>query len=296
MAVKSMESFMKTKKLARYCIDYGAIFAGCILYAVSVSMFTAPNNIVPGGVTGLSTMINYLFGFPIGIMTIIINIPLFIWGAAENGKSFLGKTVLATVVAAVCIDTVGLVVPQYSGNTLLAALFGGIINGVGLALIFYGGGTTGGTDIIAKNINNHKPYLSIGKIIIIADIVVILGAMIVYGNIENGLYATITIFACSKVIDVLAYGFARDNGQLIYIISDNYEKISQNILQDMVRGVTIIDGHGAYSGEDKKVLMCAVRPRQVYKVKSIVNKTDPEAFMIVTKAGLINGRGFPADN
>lgn len=292
---KKVVRSLNKKGVMRAVVDSGATLIGCALFALSVAMFTAPNNIVPGGVTGIATMLNYTLGLPIGAMGLIINIPIFIWGAVENGKRFLVKTVIATFISSVMIDIGSAIIPAYNGNVLLAALFGGILNGLGLALIFYGGATTGGTDIIAKNINNHKPYLSMGKIIILADIFIIVAAMLVYGNIENGLYATITIFAGAKVIDTLAYGFARDNGQLIYIISDQYNEISQNILQSIVRGVTILEGQGAYSKEGKRVLMCAVRPRQVYKVKSIVNKLDPSAFMIVTKAGLINGSGFPTE-
>lgn len=284
---------ISNKNKERILIDTLAMIAGSFIFAVSVSMFTSPNNIVPGGVTGVSTLLNYCFGLPIGTMSLIINVPIFIWGAIENGKGFLIKTIIATTVSSVLIDVTALFIPPYKGDVLLASLFGGILSGVGLALIFYSGGTTGGTDIIAKNIKNHRPYMSLGTIILIADIFVIVAAIAVYGNIENGLYAAITIFVGSKVIDTLVYGFARDNGQLMYIISDRYKEISDNIMFSLVRGVTILDGEGAYTKENKKVIMCAVRPRQVYKVKSIVNQIDPAAFIVVTKAGLITGTGFP---
>lgn len=273
-------------------INLLAITFGSVLFAIAISMFTAPNNIMNGGVTGATTMLNYAFGLPIGIMTIVINVPIFIWGAVENGRKFLFKTVYATVLSAVLIDMSAYFIPVYKGDMLLASLFGGIILGLGQGLIFYGGGTTGGVDIIARNIKNHFPFLSMGNIIIAVDGILVVIAIIMYNSIESGLYAVIAIFVSAKVIDSVVYGFSRDNGQLILIVTEEYKEITSSIIHNIVRGVTVLDAQGGYSEGDKKMLLCAVRPRQVYKVTNLVKALDPNAFLMVTKAGVINGEGF----
>ena len=274
--------------------DYLLMLAGSLLFAVAVDMFMAPNDVVAGGLTGISTMLNYLYGLPIGTMTVIINIPLFIWGAVENGKKYLVKTIFGTVLSSIMVDLLVGYIPTYTGERTLAALFGGLIMGLGLGLIFYGGGSTGGTDIISKNLRNHFPFLSMGTIIIIAGIFVIVATMIVYRSIESGLYSVIVIFISSKVIDTTIYGLSHDNGEVIFIMSSQYEDISKAIMNEVHRGVTLLEAQGGYTGKETKTIMCAVRPSQVYKVKSIASSIDKSAFIIVTKAGIIDGAGFPA--
>ena len=272
--------------------DYLVIFAGAVLYGISVAMFTSPNNVAPGGLTGVATMLNYMFSLPIGIMIFVMNIPLFIWGFIENGKGFLTRTLVATALVSVMIDVLTPILPAYTGDTILAAGFGGVLNGLGLGLIFYRGGSTGGTDIIALNLHKHFPFISTGTIILVSDILVLLMVFFVYHSIENVLYALLVIFISIKVIDAVSYGTSRGNGKLMFVISDNYEEVSVNIMKNLKRGVTYLNGEGAYSGKDKKDIMCAVRPQEVYKITSGIKNVDPNAFIIVTTAGAIKGRGF----
>lgn len=272
--------------------DYLVIFAGAVLYGISVAMFTSPNNVAPGGLTGVATMLNYMFSLPIGIMIFVMNIPLFIWGFIENGKGFLTRTLVATALVSVMIDVLTPILPAYTGDTILAAGFGGVLNGLGLGLIFYRGGSTGGTDIIALNLHKYFPFISTGTIILVSDILVLLMVFFVYHSIENVLYALLVIFISIKVIDAVSYGTSRGNGKLMFVISDNYEEVSANIMKNLKRGVTYLNGGGAYSGNDKKVIMCAVRPQEVYKITSGIKNVDPNAFIIVTTAGAIKGRGF----
>ena len=261
--------------------DYLVIFAGAVLYGISVAMFTSPNNVAPGGLTGVATMLNYMFSLPIGIMIFVMNIPLFIWGFIENGKGFLTRTLVATALVSVMIDVLTPILPAYT-----------VLNGLGLGLIFYRGGSTGGTDIIALNLHKHFPFISTGTIILVSDILVLLMVFFVYHSIENVLYALLVIFISIKVIDAVSYGTSRGNGKLMFVISDNYEEVSANIMKNLKRGVTYLNGEGAYSGNDKKVIMCAVRPQEVYKITSGIKNVDPNAFIIVTTAGAIKGRGF----
>lgn len=215
--------------------DYLVIFAGAVLYGISVAMFTSPNNVAPGGLTGVATMLNYMFSLPIGIMIFVMNIPLFIWGFIENGKGFLTRTLVATALVSAMIDVLTPILPAYTGDTILAAGFGGVLNGLGLGLIFYRGGSTGGTDIIALNLHKHFPFISTGTIILVSDILVLLMVFFVYHSIENVLYALLVIFISIKVIDAVSYGTSRGNGKLMFVISDNYEEVSANIMKNLKR-------------------------------------------------------------
>lgn len=272
--------------------DYFILAAGAVVYALSVVVFTSPKNIAPGGLTGVATMLNYLFSLPIGAFIFILNIPLFVWGAVENGLKFLTKTIVATAFVSIAIDALTPVLPVYNGDTILSAIFGGILNGLGLGLIFYRGGSTGGTDIVALNIHKRMPHISTGNIIMIADLVILVMVFFVYDSFESVLYAIVTIFISIKVIDTISYGTSLGNGKLMFIITNNYDEISKGIMNGLERGVTLLDGVGAYSGEGKRIIMCAVRPQQVYRIQNQVKKIDANAFMIVTKADTIQGNGF----
>ena len=272
--------------------DYIIIALGASLYAASVAVFTSKNNIAPGGLTGVSTMLNYLFGLPIGAMIFLMNIPLFLWAFFKNGRGFVVKTMTGTALVSVFIDIFQAVLPFYGGNIMLAAIFGGALSGLGLGLIFVRGGSTGGTDIIAVSLNKRFPHISTGRLMLISDAVVLTAAAIVYGNIESALYAGITIFVSVRVIDAVTYGTSRGNGKLIFIISDSYETISREIIQKLGRGVTILNGSGAYTGNSKRVLMCAARPNQVVKITKGVKIIDKNAFIVVTTANSILGEGF----
>lgn len=279
-------------KVITIIMDYLIIFVGAVLYSASVNIFTSPNDIAPGGLTGVGTMLNHLFSVPIGAMILLLNIPLFIWGAIENGRKFLTKTIIATIMVSVIIDATSNIPFKYEGDTLLASIFGGLLSGLGLAFIFYRGGTTGGTDIIARNLHKHMPHVSMGTVILCADAVVFVAAALVYQSIESALYAVITVFVSTKVIDTVIYGVAHDNGKLMFIVTDKYEELSSLIIEKVGRGVTLLDAHGAYSNDEKKVLLCAVRPSQVHKTKMLVNSFDEHAFIVVTTANAISGNGF----
>ena len=283
----------KLEKLFKNSIsDYIIIALGASLYAASVAVFTSKNNIAPGGLTGVATMLNYLFSLPIGAMIFVMNIPLFLWAFFESGKGFLVKTMIGTALVSVFIDIFQVILPFYSGNIMLAAIFGGALSGSGLGLIFARGGSTGGTDIIAVSLNKRFPHISTGRLMLISDAVVLTAAAIVYGNIESALFAGITIFVSVRVIDAVTYGTSRGNGKLIFIISDSYETISREIIQKLGRGVTILNGSGAYTGNSKRVLMCAARPNQVVKITKGVKIIDKNAFIVVTTANSILGEGF----
>lgn len=273
-------------------IDVLMLIAGSILYAASVNIFTEPNQIAPGGITGISTLLKYLFSLPIGITSVLLNIPLFIWGAVVLGKKFLIKTIIATISVSISIDAFAPFMPEYVGDKLLAGIFGGITMGAGLALIFIRGATTGGVDIIARIVNEKKPALSVGRVILLADLVVVMLAWAVYRNMESPLYAIVCIFITSKVLDTALYGSSLGTGKMMFIISMQNEEIAKSILNDLERGVTKIKSVGGYSGIETEILLCAVRRHEVYKTYDIVRSIDPNAFIIVGEAAEITGEGF----
>lgn len=272
--------------------DGVAFLAGSFLFAVAVKVFTAPNNIAPGGLTGLATMINYLFGAPIGTTILVFNVPLFIWGVLQINFRFILKTLAATVISSVTIDLTAGLFPPYQGDLMLAALFSGVLSGAGLGLIFMRGGTTGGTDLVANLIGRNFRHLSLGKLVLLVDLVVVLISAFVYRNYESPLYAIINIFVSSKLIDAVLYGADTGTGKMMFIISPKNKEIAQRIMTEISRGVTELRSRGAYRGEEGEVLLCAVRRSEVHKTQDIIRSVDPDAFVIVGDAGQISDEGF----
>lgn len=272
--------------------DYLIILIGAVTYALSVVIFTSPNNIAPGGLTGIATMLNYLFSLPIGTFILLMNVPLFVWGYLAFGRGFLTKTIAATVFFSLAIDLLTPFTPTYTGDTMLASLFGGMLNGTGLALIFSRGGSTGGTDIVATVIHRSRPHISVGAVILASDVIIILVSALVYKSIESALYAVIVIFVSTKLIDTIIYGTSRNNGKLMLIITSKHEEILHKLLTEVSRGVTVLDAQGGYSAESRKLLVCALRPQQVFRANAICKSLDSKAFVIITTANTINGAGF----
>ena len=226
------------------------------------------------------------------MLSLFLNIPIFIWAIVEIGYKLVGKTMIATVFVSVAIDLLAKVIPAYTGDQMLAALFGGILEGIGLSLVFIRGGTTGGSDLVARLLGRRLRNLSMGKLMLGIDLTVVLSSAFVYKSIESALYAIITIFVSTRLIDAILYGTDIGTGKLLFIMSAKNNEIAQDILTDMDRGVTVLKSRGAYSGREGEVLLCALRRYEVVKVKDIVRSHDKNAFMIVGDAGEISGEGF----
>ena len=237
-------------------------------------------------------MLNYLFQTPIGMVNMIINIPIVIWAIVEIGYKLVAKSIAAIIIFSVAIDTLALVLPAYDGNPFLAAIFGGVLEGIGLALVFMRGSTTGGTDMIARLLGKHFRHLSMGKLMLAVDLVIIAASALVYQKLESALYAIIAIFVSTRIIDTILYGTDSGNGKLYFIISKKSDEIRRRILEDIDRGVTIIPIQGGYSGQDGEMLLCAVRRYEVAKINDIIHTADRDAFVIVGEAGEITGEGF----
>ena len=289
-----MPTLFHSKKADEIIKDILFYAIGSSIYAVSVNMFTAPNHIAPGGVTGVATMLNYLFAWPIGTLGLLLNIPIFIWAILQIGYKLVIKTITATVFVSAAIDLIGIVIPHYTGNPMLAAIFGGCLEGIGLSLVFMRGATTGGTDLIARLLNRRVRFVSMAKLMMCVDFVIVVASAFVYHSMESALYALIAIFVSSRLIDAILYGTDTGTGKIMFIISEKSDEISNEIINDVDRGVTKLDSKGAFTGREGEVLLCAVRRYEVAKVKDIVRTIDKSAFIIVGDAGDISGEGFRA--
>ncbi|QTL99901.1 DUF2179 domain-containing protein [Iocasia frigidifontis] len=274
--------------MKRLLFDILGITVGSALAALSLVIFLIPNRIAAGGISGLATIIYYLTEFPVGILTLVLNIPLFIAVIKVLGLSFGIRTIYGMITFAVFIDLFQPVVPVLTHDLLLATIYGGIVGGLGLGIVFNSRGTTGGTDMAAKLIN-HYTGLSVGESIFLADGIVVLLAGIFF-NAEVALYAAIAIFIHSKVIDLVQEGLRFSKA--VFIISTNPEAIKDEVMSELDRGVTILNGYGGYTGDEKDVLFCIISRTEVAKLKRVVSKIDRKAFVIITNVHEVLGEGF----
>ncbi len=281
---------VKSGKIKTFCVDclYDAV--GSLIYGVGILCFTAPNQVAPGGVSGVATLINFVTGLPIGAMNLAINIPLVIIGFLILGKTFTAKTLKSVVIMSAVLDYVVVYFPVYTGNALLASLFGGVCMGAGLAVVFIRGSTTGGSDILGKLLQLKAPHIPIGRMMLILDCFVLAAAAIVYQNIEASLFGLISMYACSQVMDGILYGL--ENGKMVHIVSRKNAEIAKDIIAHLNRSATILKGTGAYSGAEMDVIMVVVRKTEYFKLKTLVHRHDPDAFIVVTEAGEIIGEGW----
>ncbi|MCR4925339.1 MAG: YitT family protein [Clostridiales bacterium] len=289
---KKTKKFQKPSKhqLKEWLIDVLLWLLGCLFYSAAVHIFTSPNHIAPGGVTGISTILNYSFGWRIGTLSLILNIPLFILARIFLGKKFIIRTAIVTTMLSVIMNVTEPFFPQYTGDKLLATLFGGVIMGIGISFIFLRGATSGGTDIIAKLLRAKWPHISMGRVILAIDFIVVVISGIVYHSIESVLYAVIAIFVSSRTIDYIMYGTG--NGKMLMVVTKHSDEIAKAVTERMHRGVTILPVKGGYTGEEKNMLLFAVRSSEVAKLNKIIRSIDPNPFTIITEAGEILGEGF----
>lgn len=268
----------------------GIITLGAVIYALAFDWFVAPNQIAMGGVTGLAQIVNALVPvLPVGVLSILVNVPLFLAGWRLLGGRLLVSSLYAMAVSSLAIDVIAWMHTFPPMDPILATLYGGAGMGVGLGLVFSQGATTGGTDIIGKLLKLKLPWLPIGKLVMIPDMVVVILAAVVFGTVNAALYGLIQMYLLSKVMDMILYGW--DTSRVAYIITDRWEETVQGLL-DMNRGVTLLQGKGAYTGAEKQVLLVAFRQREIVPNKRMLREIDPKAFFIVCDAHEILGEGF----
>lgn len=278
------------KKVKEFLKDIIYYIVGGSIYSVAIIVFLAANEISPGGVTGVATILNYLFALPIGVMVFVINIPLFIIAFLKFGKGFIIKTTIATAVVSLLLDFLVLFLPIPKIDLILASIFGGTLMGLGVSLIMLRGSSTGGVEIVAKLFAVKFPYISMGRLMLIIDFSVVIISAFVYKNVQSALYSTIALYSCSKIMDLVLYG--ADKGKVLYIISDKAQDIVYDILKKIGRGASLIDIRGGYTGQNRVMVMCTVRRSEVHAVYSVVRNYDKQAFIVVSEAGEILGEGF----
>lgn len=275
------------KKIIKYLL----IFVGSVIYAVGFQFFMYPNNIVSGGVAGVSMIINHFTGFPVGMMSLIINIPLFIVAWKHFGLPFLVGSLVGTVLSSVFVDVFALTGIVMTHDPMLASIIGGVIKGFGYGLIFFVGASTGGIDIVAKFLRQRNQHINFGTIILIIDVAIVTAYALVLNKYESAMYSLIGMFVVSRVVDLVLYGI--DNSSICYIISENSEALIKQITTGHIhRGVTILEGEGAYSHRKKEVIMCVIKRTQIPEIRRIVRNVDEKAFFIVTDAKNVFGNGF----
>ena len=243
---------------------WGQILLGCLLGAMAYPWFLVPNHIAPGGVTGLATVLNYLFGWPVGTASLLMNIPLFLIGYRSMGRTFAVRSLGATVIFSLLIDFLPL--QPMTHDPLLGSLFGGVLLGVGLGFVLKGGATTGGTDMAARVIHQRIPYLSVGVILFIC------------------------LYSSSKLIDVVMNGLTTEKA--CFINSLHGKEIKQALMDEIGRGVTMLDAKGGFSGQERPVVLCVVSAQELGRLKNIVHRMDPQAFVFISDAHEVLGEGF----
>ena len=273
--------------LKRSVRDWILLIIGSLLTAVAFNVFLVPNGIAPGGVSGIAVLLHYIFDLPVGALMIAINVPLFLIGFKEMGMAFSLKTAVGTALLSVAVDVFN--IPGITGDLLLSGVYGGILLGAGLGLVFVSGGSTGGTDIAAKVINKRFPFLAMGTVVFLLDFVTISAYGIKFG-IERALYSLVTVFLSSRIIDLLAEGAV--SAKAYFIISAEAKKIAEHIHSELERGVTALSGRGMYTGAEKEVLICLVNRYEAHRLKRIISRCDEKAFVFIADAREVMGEGF----
>lgn len=281
------------RKLTKYLWDYGVITASCLLYAFAFNCFFRSNSIAMGGFTGMVQVLNHYFSWiPVGSTALLMNVPLLIIGVKKMGWGILFSTVFATAVSNLMIDGMDMLYRFPPMDPLLACLYGGVLLGIALGAMMKKTATTGGTELAARLLKYKIPQLSIGRICLVIDVIVVLLYAVSYGKVDNAMYGIIAMYISSVAMDMVVYGSA--NAKLAIIVSDQYEAITQKLMS-MGLGATILQGKGAYTGGNKQVLMCAAKPRNITAIKTAVTSIDPEkSFIIVCDAREVYGEGFEA--
>ena len=271
--------------------DYGMIVLSCLLYAFTFACFFDTNNLAMGGFTGIAQVLNrFLPGLPVGTTVFVMNVPLMVMGVKKQGWKILFASVFAIAVSSVMIDAMDMLFTFPETEPLLACLYGGVLLGVSLGLMMRKNATTGGTELAARLLKYVFHSLSIGKLCLAIDVTVICIYALTFRSLDNALYGIIAMYVSSLAMDMVVYGSI--NAKLAIIVSDHVEEITGKLM-DMGLGATILEGHGAYTGQSKRVLMCAARPSKIGLIKAAVSQEDPEkAFIIVCDAREVFGEGF----
>ena len=282
------------KKAVRIVSEYALMALGSLIYSIGISVFLDPYELAPGGVTGLGIIFSYITHIQTGTVIFLINLPILIFGWWRFGGKFIISTVYVTILSSFMMNCIedylipitGLITQDY----LIAGATGGALIAFGMAIIFKNGGTTGGSDILVRALRQKFPHIKTGRIYLLTDSMVVLLSVFVFKNLEHGLYAVATIVISNFVLDAVLY--RGDGAKLIYVISDYNEIIAQRVMKEVDIGATFIDGEGAYTNDEKRVLMIVAKTLQYSRIREIVKQEDKDAFVIVSGASEVFGYGY----
>lgn len=268
---------------------YFTITVFSVLFACGISFFLEPNNLAPGGVTGISILLNAVTGIQTGTWVFLINIPVLIMGWWKFGGKFMISTVYSIGVVSVTTNLLE-GVPALTRDPLAAALAGAFLTAISIGSIMKVQATTGGIDIVVKIMRQKYPHLRTGRIYLMIDSLIVVLAILVFGKLESGIYAGITVLVTSFIMDLVLYG--RDEASLFFIVTDHSKEVAKRLMEDLEVGVTYLEGKGAFKEKEKEIILCATKKIQAPKLEEIVRKLDKNAFLIVTSANEIYGEGY----
>ncbi len=289
-----MKQILGPQGLKGLLLDIGYSLLGSALVALAIAVFTVPNDIAPGGVSGLATALAYISPISVGTWALLLNVPLMLAAWRLLGPRTLVMTLLSTVLLSVFIDAFGILLPGYTNNVLLASAAGGVLSGLGVGVLFLRGISTGGTDLAALLLKKPFPNVPNGIMLLLIDATVVAVAVLIFRDIEVALYSTIAIYLASKVIDALAQGV--DYAKVIYIITERGEEISRVLNEQTDRGTTLVSARGGFTGHDKHMVITVTRRNVLAQTLRLIRQTDPMAFTFVTDSTEVHGEGFKIDD
>lgn len=270
-----------------------AVIVGSAAVAAGLVMFTIPNNIAPGGVSGLATALAHISPIPVSLWSLLLNIPLLICALWKMGKRPLILTLLSTVLLSVFIELLAFL-PKYTNDKLIASVFGGVLMGLGLGILFLRGISTGGTDLLALMLKKLLPNIPSGTLLMLIDAAIVLFAVVIFRELDVALYSSVTIFVTAKLIDAMAQGL--DYAKVIYIVTARGAEVSDAINANMDRGTTILPATGGYTGNEKQLIITVTRRNTLAQTLRLIKQTDPEAFTFVTDSTEVHGEGFKEES
>ncbi len=281
----SNESAQKIKSIKKYVY----ITIGSMIYSIGVSGFLNPNLLAPGGITGIAIIVGELLKIGTGTLILLLNVPLLLLGFRRFGFRFLASTVYSIILISITTNMFA-VVGAFTKDLFLAAVWGSVCTAFGVGMVLKAGATTGGTDIIVRILRRKVPHLKTGFLYLCTDLLVVFLSGLAFRQWESAMYAAITVFLTAQVLDIVLYG--KDEAKMLIIISGNAEIIAQRLLSELEVGVTYLQGEGAFSYQEKKVILCVVKKTKAPKAEEIVKTEDRESFMIVAAAKEVYGEGY----
>ncbi len=289
MKNETKQFLLETTETKQFLFEVIGTIIGAFIMAFAVSFFLLPNELSSGGFSGIATILYFKLKVPMGITIASLNIPLFLMAGYKIGKKFFTKSIIGTISLSIFIDILDRFEPL-TNDKMLAAIYGGILTGIGTAVILKSHSSTGGSDLLTNIIKRFNSKIEMGRVITIIDAVIVFSNVIFLQKIEIGLYSAITIYLMGLMIDVVFEGIFFS--KLIFIISDKNELIAKEIQTKISRGITGLNGKGMYKNKEKLILMCAVGRRDIANIKKLIRKIDKDAFVVVTNSREVLGAGF----